>query len=148
MVEATAQCSAECADPLLFLGTDLLPQLIPFFPAVPRFLPLLFLLRFSLYFSTISLQIPFSGPVDLPELLFPDIFQEGGEPPGADTWSQLSSERENGGEREGGMIRRETQRDQAICRVDPQNEEVFSPGGSWVLLTLLFHQISTLVFSF
>lgn len=67
MVEATAQCSAECADPLLFLGTDLLPQLIPFFPTVPRLLPLLFLLRFSLYFSTISLQIPFSEPVDLPE---------------------------------------------------------------------------------
>lgn len=67
MLEATPQCGAECADPLLFLGTDLLPQLIPFFPTAPRLLPLLVLLRVSLYFSTISLQIPFSGPVDLPE---------------------------------------------------------------------------------
>lgn len=84
IVEDTAQCGAECADPLLFLGTDLLPQLIPLFPTVPRLLPLLVLLRISLYFSTISLQIPFSGLVACTSLLFPDILKEGGGPLGVD----------------------------------------------------------------
>lgn len=66
MMEATLQCGAQFAVPILFLGTDL-PQHNPFFPTIPGLLPLRLLLGFSLYFITVSLQIPFAGPVDLRE---------------------------------------------------------------------------------
>ena len=67
-MEATTQCGAERVESLFFfLGTDLLSQNNPSFATIPGLLPLLLLLGFSLYFSTISLQIPFTGPVDLPE---------------------------------------------------------------------------------
>lgn len=55
------------------------------------------------------------------------------------TWSQLSSEQGNGGRRGDRMVRRKTQRDQAVWTVDPQNwAKIFSPGGIGVLLTLVF----------
>lgn len=139
MVEARAQCSAECAEFLFFAWARI------FHSTAPSSLPS----RDSCLFCC-CLDSPFYRTCrpswaytrqDHSTLTFfrrEERHQECGAVRLC-IWRQLRSEQGNGGKRGARMVRRKTQRDHTIWRVDPQNwEKIFSRGGIWVLLTLAF----------